>query len=66
MNNFFTIDESGRIWDLPECECCGAPILREGLCGTCAEWFNSVDKVTQVSVRVVVPDAVMVNPEDRL
>ncbi len=29
-------EESG----VPECESCGAPILREGLCGTCKECYG--------------------------
>ena len=52
MSAFFTIDESGRVHDLPECECCGAPIYRPGLCAVCAECFSEVEKPTLVSVQV--------------
>ncbi len=57
-SNFFTIDDAGNVLELPECDCCGAPIYRAGLCSVCASVAESVEVITQVSERVVI------NPED--
>lgn len=66
MSQYFTIDESGKVHDLPECECCGAPLYRPGLCAVCAEAFSEVDKVTEVSQPVVIPSAQLWEPADFL
>lgn len=49
--------------DFPECECCGAPILRVGLCSVCAACFESVERPTEVSVRVI-PASSITEPGD--
>ena len=52
------IFRDGALVELPECENCGAPIYKPGLCRFCASFAQEVKVVTVVSEQVVI------NPED--
>jgi hypothetical protein len=45
----FVINEDGACHELCECQVCGAPIYRAGLCGVCKECFPAVEvPITEV------------------
>lgn len=50
----------GGIDKLPECECCGRPIYRPGLCGLCREFWE----VGRDEKLEVIPVDVIINPQD--
>lgn len=42
--------------DFPQCDCCGAHILRAGLCGVCREYWPAAETVPVVVANIIEPD----------